>query len=80
VSWIKHSFEKKLAKGASAIGQPWNADCEHPLTIDNGRVDNSESSYLDLFYLFIKVRREVVVPRAHTSHAYSRKDRSTAPR
>ena len=61
--WIKHSVEKTLAKGASAIVQRWNVGCEHRMTIGKGRVDNSNSSFLDLFYLVIKVRREVVVPR-----------------
>ena len=59
--WIKHSVEKTLAKGASAIVQRLKVGCEHPLTIGKGRVDNSESSFLDLLYLVTKVHREVVV-------------------
>ena len=50
-----------MYKGAPAIVQRWKVGCEHPLTIGEGRVGNSESSFLDLLYLVIKVRREVVV-------------------
>jgi hypothetical protein len=60
---IKHSVEKSIAKSASAIVQRWNVGCEYRLTVGKRRVDNSESSFLDLLYLVTKVHREVVVPR-----------------
>jgi hypothetical protein len=53
VPWIKHSVEKTLAKGASAIVQQWNAGCERRLMIGKGMVDNLKSSFLDLFNLVI---------------------------
>ena len=52
ILWKSHS-----QRAASAIV------CEHRLTVGKGRVDNSESSFLDLLYLFTKVHREVVMPR-----------------
>ena len=61
--WVKHSVENTFAKGASAIVQRWNVGCKHRFMIGKGRVDNSKGSFLDLFYLVIKVRGEVVVPR-----------------
>ena len=33
------------------------------MTIGKGRVYNLKNSFLDLLYLVIKIRREVVVPR-----------------
>jgi hypothetical protein len=42
--------------------------------IGKGRVDNSKGSFLDLFYLVIEVRGEVVEPR----FACIFKDRSNA--
>jgi hypothetical protein len=53
VPWIKYSVDKTLAKGASAIVQRWNIGCEHCVMIGRGRVDNSKSSFLDLFNLII---------------------------
>jgi hypothetical protein len=51
VTWIKHSVEKSFTKGASAIVQRGNVGGEHRLIVGKGRVDNSESSFLDLPYL-----------------------------
>ena len=69
MAWIKHSVEKSFAKGASAIVQRWKVGGEHRLIVGKGRVDNLESSFLDLLYLVTKVQGRLL---CHTSHVYSR--------